>query len=113
MFALLGGGVRKKMLVIEDEKIDALGIGRVLKKEFPNVALEVVTNGEQALDWIQRFGPDPEESVFLVLMYLTMPRLSGLGLIAEFKRHGQLHLTAIGILSGSGSALPIGSAYRL
>ncbi len=105
--------MRKKMLVIEDEKIDALGIGRVLKKEFPNVALEVVTNGEQALDWIQRFRPDPEESVFLVLMDLTMPRMSGLDLISEFKRHAQLHSTPIVILSGSDSPSAISSAYGL
>lgn len=103
--------MRKKMLVIEDEKIDALSIGRVLKKEFPNVSLEVVTNGEQALDWIQRFHPDPDESVFLVLMDLTMPRMSGLDLISEFKRHAHLRSTPIVILSGSDNPSAINSAY--
>ena len=103
--------MRKKLLVIEDEKIDALSIGRVLKKEFPNVALEIVTNGEQALDWIQRYRPDPQEIVFLVLMDLTMPRMSGLDLISEFKRHAHLRSAPIVILSGTDNPAAINSAY--
>jgi CheY-like chemotaxis protein len=108
---LPGGYVRKKMLVVEDEKIDALSIGRVLKNQFPQVALEVVTNGEQALDWIQRYRPDPDETVFLVLMDLTIPRMSGLDLVAEFKKHVHLCKAPIVILSGTDNPKAIKSAY--
>jgi CheY-like chemotaxis protein len=107
----LGGSVRKKMLVIEDEKIDAISIGRVLKQQFPNVTLEILTNGEQALDWIQRFRPDTEESISLVVMDLTIPRMSGLDLISEFKGHAQLRRVPIVIFSGNDSPQAIGSAY--
>ncbi|PYY09613.1 MAG: hypothetical protein DMG61_22810 [Acidobacteria bacterium] len=108
---LPGESVRKKLLVVEDEKIDAVSIGRVLKKQFPDVTLEIVTNGEQALDWIQRFRPDPSESLFLVLMDLTMPRMSGLDLISEFRKHAHLRSTPIVILSGSDSPAAMNSAY--
>jgi CheY-like chemotaxis protein len=103
--------MRKKMLVIEDEKVDALSIGRVLKQHFAGVGLEVVTNGEQALDWIQRFRHDPEAPVFLILMDLTMPRMSGLDLISEFKNHPYLRNVPIVILSGSENPQAIKSAY--
>jgi len=103
--------VRKKLLVVEDEKIDALSIGRVLKKQFPEVTLEIVTNGEQALDWIQRFRPASNESLFLVLMDLTIPRMSGFDLISEFRRHSHLRSTPIVILSGSDNPAAIHSAY--
>lgn len=103
--------MRKKMLVVEDEKIDALSIGRVLKDQFPSVTLEIVTNGEQALDWVHRFRADPDAMVFLVLMDLTMPRMSGLDLVAEFKRHAQLRAVPIVILSGSDNPQAIKTAY--
>ena len=99
------------MLVVEDEKIDALSIGRVLKNQFPNVALEIVTNGEQALDWIHRYRSDPNEALFLVLMDLTMPRMSGLDLVSEFRKHQHLRHSPIVILSGSDSPKAITSAY--
>jgi CheY-like chemotaxis protein len=99
------------MLVIEDEKIDALSIGQVLKQQFPATELEVVTNGEQALDWIQRFRPSVDEKVVLVLMDLTIPRMSGLDLISEFKAHTYLRQVPIVILSGSESPQAVNSAY--
>ena len=104
--------MRKKMLVIEDEKIDALSIGQVLKQQFPDTELEVVTNGEQALDWIHRFRPSATERLFLVMMDLTIPRMSGLDLITEFKAHPSLHHVPIVILSGSENPQAINSAYR-
>jgi len=104
--------VRKKMLVIEDEKIDAISIGQVLKQQFPGIELEVVTNGEQALDWIQRFRPAADEMLSLVLMDLTIPRMSGLDLISEFKGHQHLRGVPIVILSGSESPQAINAAYK-
>ena len=101
----------KKVLVVEDEKIDAVSIGRVIKEHFPSVSLEIVTNGEQALDWIQRFRQLPNESVYLVLMDLTVPRISGLDLVAEFKKHPYLGHAPIVILSGSDNPKAIRSAY--
>ena len=101
----------KKVLVVEDEKIDAISIGRVVKEHFPGVSLEMVTNGEQALDWIQHFRQLPNETVYLVLMDLTVPRISGLDLVAEFKKHPYLGRAPIVILSGSDNPKVIQSAY--
>lgn len=103
--------MRKKLLVVEDEKIDALRVGQAIKQHSPNVALEVVTNGEQALDWIQRFRPDPNEIVALVLMDLSMPRMSGFDLISQFKANTHLRTVPIVILSGNDSPQAIKSSY--
>ena len=104
--------MRKKMLVIEDEKIDAVSIGQVLKQQFPDTELEVVTNGEQALDWIHRFRPSAAETLFLIMMDLTIPRMSGLDLVSEFKAHPFLHHVPIVILSVNESPQAINSAYK-
>ena len=103
--------MRKKLLVVEDEKIDALRVGKAIKQHSPNVSLEVVTNGEQALDWIQRFRPDPNEIVALVLMDLSIPRMSGLDLISQFKANIHLRTVPIVILSGNDSPQAIRSSY--
>ncbi len=102
----------KKVLVVEDEKIDAISIGRVIKEHFQGVSLEIVTNGEQALDWIQHFRQLPNEILYLVLMDLTVPRISGLDLVAEFKKHPELSQAPIVILSGSDNPTVIRSAYN-
>lgn len=103
--------MRKKMLAVEDERIDVLSIGRVLKQDFPDVGLEIVTNGEQALDWIHRFRPDSDETMCLVLTDLTIPRMSGLDIIAEFKAHKYLRNVPVVVFSSRDNAQAVKSAY--
>ena len=103
--------MRKKLLVIEDETIDVLSIGRVLKQQFPNVSLEIVSTGEQALDWIQRFRSDEAQMICLVLTDLTIPRMSGLNLIAEFKAHKQLRNAPVVVFSSRDDPAAVKSAY--
>ncbi|MBV9435929.1 MAG: response regulator, partial [Acidobacteria bacterium] len=75
---------KSKVLLIEDEKLDALAIGRVLKQLYPEVLLEILQTGEQALDWISRFRQDGEK-ICLIVMDMTLPRMEGLELISEIK----------------------------
>jgi len=102
--------LRKKVLVIEDEKIDALRIGRAISQQFPGVSLEVLTTGEQALDWLHRFRLD-DEVLHLVLMDLTIPRVHGLELLSEFKRSELLKDVPIVVLSGNEDPEAIRIAY--
>lgn len=103
--------MRNKVLVIEDEKIDALRIGRAISQQFPGVSLEVLTTGEQALDWLHRFRGE-DEVVQLVLMDLTIPRVHGLELLAEFKRNELLKDVPIVVLSGNEDPEAIRIAYN-
>ena len=102
--------MRKKVLVIEDEKIDALRIGRVISQQFPGVSLEILTTGEQALDWLQRFRTD-DAVLQLVLMDLTIPRVHGLELLSEFKRNELVKDVPIVVLSGNEDPEAISIAY--
>jgi len=102
--------LRKKLLVIEDEKIDALRIGRVISHQFPGVSLEVLTTGEQALDWLHRFRAG-DDVLQLVLMDLTIPRVHGFELLTEFKRNDLLKDVPIVVLSGNEDPEAIRIAY--
>jgi two-component system response regulator len=101
---------KRKVLLIEDEKIDALGVGRVLKELYPAVLLEVLNNGEQALDWISRFRQDSEK-ISLILMDMTLPRMNGLELLSEIKRNKDLAGSPVVVLSGSDSPKAVQNAY--
>ena len=103
-------GLRKKVLIIEDEKIDVLSIGRVISRDFPGVSAEVLTNGEQALDWLHRYQPG-ESTISLVLMDLNIPRMHGLTLLTEFKHHEILKDVPIVVLSGNEDPEAIRLAY--
>ena len=100
--------MRKKVLVIEDEKIDAVRIGRAINEQFPGVSLEVITTGEQALDWLHRFRAD---GLSLVLMDLGVPRMHGLELLVEFKRNELVKDVPIVVLSGNEDPEAIRLAY--
>lgn len=102
--------MRKKVLIIEDEKIDVLNIGRVINHEFPGVSVEVLTTGEQALDWLHRFQT-ADSIVSLVLMDLNVPRMHGLTLLTEFKRHEIFREVPIVVLSGNEDPEAIRLAY--
>jgi CheY-like chemotaxis protein len=102
---------KRKVLLIEDEKIDAISVGRVLKELYPSVLLEVVHTGEQALEWIQRFRLDGER-VALILMDMTLPRMHGLELLLEIKRNKDLASTPVVILSGNDSPEAVRQAYH-
>ena len=102
---------KNKVLLIEDEKLDALGVGRVLKELYPSVLLEVLATGEQAIDWIHRFRQNGE-LIVLILMDMTLPRMEGLTLISQIKAHKDLAYTPIVILSGNDSFKAIQYAYQ-
>jgi DNA-binding NarL/FixJ family response regulator len=102
--------LRKKVLIIEDEKIDVLNIGRVINQEFSGVSVEVLTTGEQALDWLHRFQT-ADSIVSLVIMDLNIPRMHGLTLLTEFKRHEILKDVPIVVLSGNEDPEAIRLAY--
>ena len=101
---------QRKVLLVEDEKIDAASVGRVLKERYPSVLLELVSTGEQALEWVNRFHPE-RERVALILMDMAFPRMHGLELIAELKKHKELADTPIVVLSGNESPEAVRLAY--
>jgi len=101
----------KKILLIEDEKIDALRIGRVISKNFPEASIEVLTTGEQALDWLHRFRGE-DGLLSLILMDLTIPRVHGLELLAEFKHNEFVKFVPIVVLSGNEDPEAVRIAYR-
>jgi CheY-like chemotaxis protein len=69
-------GQHKRVLVVDDNEMNGSYIRTVLNKH-PNI--EVVTDGQAALDAVQRHRPD------LVLLDVMMPGLSGLEVLETLR----------------------------
>ena len=103
--------MHKKVLLIEDERIDAMRIGRIISQNFSDVSVEILTTGEQALDWLHRFRGE-DGFLTLIVMDLSIPRMHGLELLSEFKRNEIVKEVPIVIISGSDDPEAMRLAYR-
>ena len=68
-----------RVMLIEDSKSDVRLVLEALQKHNLNASIEVVADGDEALNRIQRLQDRPsEEHPQLVLLDLNMPRVDGM-----------------------------------
>ena len=98
------------ILLVEDNPADILLTRRAFRSS-DNVAIEVVTDGEQA---VARFEQAAEQGDYpsLVLLDLNLPRLSGLEVLKALKSHQEWRRTPVVMLSGSDRQSDIDAAYQ-
>ena len=80
-----------KILLVEDDTLDAMDIKRSLDKLSIVYSLNTATNGEEALQLLQEkseFGPGelPDE----VLIDINMPKMTGLELLEKIRDSSEL-----------------------
>ena len=74
----------------------------------------MVTDGEQALQFLRRTGPFADAPrPGLILLDINLPRLSGLEVLAELKKDPELTLIPVVILTTSQAEEDILRSYRL
>ncbi len=66
---------KKPILLVEDDKIDALTIQRALKELSISNQIIAVTNGEEALDYLNENQTDLP---CIILLDLNMPKMNGI-----------------------------------
>ncbi len=86
-----GGSMRSAVpvLLVEDDKVDVMTVQRAFKKNKITNPLFVVSNGEEALEYLRRTGPysDPANAPRpgIILLDLNMPVMNGLELLKILK----------------------------
>lgn len=95
-----------EVLLVEDNRADALLLLELLKERSEQIHLHWVTDGLQALDFLHRRGafadaPAPK----LVMLDLGLPMLSGHEVLAELRCSHVARGVPIMVLSTSDSAL--------
>ncbi len=107
---------RRTILVVEDDPGHQELVRRAVASERVDVDLSLVSDGEQALDYLLRRGRFARADVVrpdLVLLDLNMPRADGRAVLHEMGRHGELRPIPVVVFSGSNRQEDIRDSYAL
>lgn len=100
------------ILLVEDNEGDILLVKEAFEEAKIVIDLSVVTNGQSALDFLNKEEPyQNEESVDLVLLDVNLPILNGHEVLQEAKSNPKLKSIPIIMLTTSSSPKDIDSAY--
>jgi chemotaxis family two-component system response regulator Rcp1 len=96
-----------RILLVEDNKADALLIQEALRQVADDHVVDVVTDGEQALAHLRGGGLRPD----LVLLDLNLPRKDGREVLAEVKADPALRSIPVIVLTTSSAPTDVAFAY--
>lgn len=114
MDILKGTKDKPRILLVEDNPGDIRLTQEALKESELDVHLDVVSDGEQAVDFLLRKGkyssaPRPH----IVLLDLNLPKKNGIEVLREIKVHDSLKKIPIVVLTTSDADHDISKAYGL
>ena len=102
------------LLLVEDNPGDIKLIQETLKENRFLTELTVITDGEEALNFLKRrgeyeFEPHPD----LILLDLNLPKLNGQEILAEIKKDEELKRIPVIVLTSSTEENDIYKSYNL
>jgi CheY-like chemotaxis protein len=100
------------ILLVEDRAIDLDLTKRALARGAQMNPVQVARDGEQALDYINRWDEGDPPPVF-ILLDLKLPKVSGLEVLRQVKCHPKFSSIPVIILTTSAEDRDIEEAYKL
>ncbi|HEX3034073.1 MAG TPA: response regulator [Thermodesulfobacteriota bacterium] len=88
----------KPILLVEDDKVDAMTIKRALKEIKVTNRLNIAGNGEEALEFLRN---DKNEKPGIILLDLNMPKMNGIEFLKEVKQDDILKSIPVVVLTTS------------
>jgi len=110
---MMNGFQRLNVLLVEDDDIAAEAVVRGLRINGLDYAVVVAEDGATALQILR--GEHAERSLeqpFLVLLDLSMPRMSGLEFLRELRADARISDSVVFVLTSSGADEDRAAAYR-
>ncbi len=105
------------ILLVEDNADDVLLMQRAFRKANLINPLAVVTDGEQAIDYLAGNGVYADRAKYplpvLVLLDIKLPRKSGHEVLAWLKQNPGLRRVPVVMLTSSGETADVNRAYDL
>jgi CheY-like chemotaxis protein len=108
--------ITKPILLVEDEPNDVLFFQRAMKKAGMINPVQVVNDGQAAIDYLQGTGKFAQREEFplpaLILLDLKLPFVMGLDVLKWIRQQSELAPIVV-VLSSSREEADIAAAYRL
>src|SRR5262245_17077540 len=105
------------ILVAEDDANDRLLLRHALTRDALPIRVEMVGDGEEAIDYLQGEGDFADRARYplpdLLLLDLKMPRLNGLEVLRWLRSNDICPSLPVIMFSGSGLEKDVQEAYRL
>jgi CheY-like chemotaxis protein len=106
---------KRTVLLVEDGAAEAQIVQRAMRALKRDVALYVLRDGQEAVDYLLGHGrfADGQNNPFpdLVLLDLHMPRVDGLGVLAQIRAHARTRLLPVVVWTTSCEVDDIRAAY--
>ncbi len=105
-------GTIRPILLVEDRNIDIDLTRRAFAKKNLLNPIEVARDGEEALAFIKRWEAG-EPVPICILLDLRMPKVSGLEVLRQLKRHPRFSSIPVIVLTTSTEDSDVAEAYKL
>jgi CheY-like chemotaxis protein len=89
---------KRPILLVEDDRVDVLTVKRAFRDIPIAQKLDVVNNGEEALEYLRN---SQNETPYLILLDLNMPKMNGIELLQVIKNDDELKLIPVVVLTSS------------
>lgn len=112
--SLRNSNTKPRILLVEDNPGDIRLTQEALKESNMDIHLDVVLDGEQALDFLMKRGKYTEAvRPHIILLDLNLPKKNGIEILKEVKVHESLKKIPIIVLTTSDADHDISKAYSL
>ncbi|HEY9886853.1 MAG TPA: response regulator [Candidatus Obscuribacterales bacterium] len=104
------------ILLIEDDAVDVMNVRRAFERNRITNPLYVAGNGVEALAMLQGTTDQPPQiplSRRIILLDINMPKMNGIEFLQELRKHPQLAMTPVVVLTTSDEDQDRIEAYKL
>ena len=89
---------KRPILLVEDDRVDVLTVKRAFRDIPISQKLAVVSNGEEALEYLRN---SQNEKPYLIFLDLNMPKMNGIEFLQVMKTDNELKLIPVVVLTSS------------
>lgn len=105
---------KPRVLLVEDNPGDIRLTQEALKESKMDIHLDVVTDGEQAVDFLMKRGKHTDSiRPHIIMLDLNLPKKNGIEVLKEIKAHDSLKKIPVIVLTTSDADHDISKAYSL